>query len=54
MDASLRMFMHDFLGVVAAALVPVVLVTFIAVPVALGANPGEQVLAETTAERHMT
>ena len=54
MNSSLRLFMHQYLGVVAATLVPVVLVAFVSVPLALGAHPGEVRQASASVERHMT
>jgi hypothetical protein len=54
MNSSLRSFMHQYLGVVAATLVPVVLVAFVSIPLALGAHPGEVRQAGASVERHMT
>ena len=54
MDTSLRMFVSQFVGVVAAALVPVILVAFLAIPFNLGGHPGEPRPAEAPVGLHMT
>ncbi len=54
MDKFLLPFIRQFAFVVIAALIPVVLVTFLAIPYILGANPGEPVQAEASVTRHMT
>jgi hypothetical protein len=54
MNASLRMFVHQYLGLVAAALVPVVLAAFVCIPLSLGAHPGEPRPTDTFADQHMT
>lgn len=54
MHPALRLFIRQYLGVVGATLVPVVLTTFLSVPMNLGGHPGE--IRSTTAmmDRHMT
>jgi hypothetical protein len=55
MDPDLRSFVRQFLGVVAMALVPVVLAAFVSLPLALGHHPGEPRPADAeSADRHMT
>lgn len=54
MDSSLRLFIHQFAGVVLAALVPVVLVSFLSIPYTLGGHPGEARAANLTSTQHMT
>jgi hypothetical protein len=41
MDASLRLFVSQYVGAVAATLVPVIIVTFMSMPLSLGGHPGE-------------
>jgi len=50
----LRAFICQFVGVVAAALLPVALVAFLSIPFALGGHPGEAHPVDTTVGRHMT
>jgi hypothetical protein len=54
MDISLRLFTRQFMGVVLAALVPVILVAFLSIPYSLGGHPGEERSAENLGSRHMT
>ena len=54
MVTPLRMFVRQFVGVVAAALVPVALLAFLSVPLTLGAHPGELRPADAPVVRHMT
>ena len=54
MDASLRIFVSQFAGAVAAALLLVILVAFLAIPQALGGHPGEPRPAGVLAAQHMT
>ena len=54
MVTPLRMFIRQFVGVVAAALVPVLIVAFLSIPFTLGGHPGEARPAEALAGRHMT
>ncbi|MFZ4479820.1 MAG: hypothetical protein ACOYNZ_08015 [Rhodoferax sp.] len=54
MDSSLRFFIGQYLGVVAAALAPVILIAFLSIPYTLGGHPGDtRVLAEMPSP-HMT
>jgi hypothetical protein len=41
MDESLREFLKELAGAIAVALVPVILVAFMAIPFTLGGHPGE-------------
>lgn len=54
MDISLRLFTRQFMGVVLAALVPVILVAFLSIPYSLGGHPGEERSTEHFSSRHMT
>ncbi len=54
MVTPLRMFVSQFVGVVAAALTPVAVVAFLSIPFTLGGHPGELRPADTPAARHMT
>jgi hypothetical protein len=54
MDPSLQGFIRQFVGAVAATLMPVVLVAFWAMPYCLGSHPGERPAAEAQMVRHMT
>lgn len=54
MHPALRLFVRQYLAVVGATLAPVVLATFIAVPLSLGAYPGEPPQAQMAVERHLT
>lgn len=47
MDTSLRSFIGQFVGVVAAALVPVILLVFLSIPYSLGGHPGEPRTADS-------
>ena len=54
MDPILRMFIRQLLGVVLAALVPVVLVAFLSIPYSLGGHTGEDRTATAPSSQHMT
>lgn len=54
MHPALRLFIRQYLYVVAAALLPVVLSTFLTIPMNLGGYPGEPHHAVAMADRHMT
>lgn len=54
MDTSLRTFIRQFSGVVAAALVPVVLAAFLSIPFNLGGHPGESRPDTAKADWHMS
>jgi hypothetical protein len=41
MNASLRMFIYQYAGVVLAALVPVIFTAFLSIPYSLGGHPGD-------------
>ncbi len=54
MNSSLRLFICELLGVVLAALVPVVLVAFLSIPYSLGGHTGEDRTATAPSSQHMT
>ncbi|MEO8104308.1 MAG: hypothetical protein ABI790_17475 [Betaproteobacteria bacterium] len=54
MDASLRIFVSQFVGAVAATLVPVLAVTFLSIPHSVGGHPGESRSVELVVGSHMT
>jgi hypothetical protein len=54
MTAVKYSFLRQFTGVVAATLVPVVLTTFISVPLSLGGHPGEARASGDAVAQHMT
>ncbi len=54
MNPSLKLFIRQMLGVVMAALVPVVLVAFLSIPYTLGGHPGDERVPDTAAALHMT
>jgi hypothetical protein len=54
MDSSLRLFISQYLGVVAAALAPVILMAFLSIPFTLGGHPGEVRVVANASSQHMT
>ena len=54
MNSSLRVFVRQLVGAVAAALVPVVLVAFWSIPYSLGGHPGEARSVGMATPTHMT
>ena len=54
MNVSLRTFVYQYLGVVSAALMPVVLAAFVTIPLSLGGHPGEARPTDTFSDQHMT
>jgi hypothetical protein len=54
MGSSANMFVRQFVGVVVAALVFVILVAFVSIPLALGGHPGEPRTVEAMPGRHLT
>ncbi len=54
MNAHLRDFLARFAGVVVMTLVPVVLTTFLSMPMSLGRHPGEPLPGMQAPVRHMT
>lgn len=54
MHPCLKKFLSEYLGVVAATLVPVVLTAFLSMPMVLGFHPGERRTAATPADYHLT
>ncbi len=47
MHRALKDFVHQYLGVIAASLVPVILTAFVSMPVTLARHPGEAVVTAT-------
>ncbi|MCW5666598.1 MAG: hypothetical protein KIT35_22430 [Piscinibacter sp.] len=54
MNADLRDFLARLAGAIVMTLVPVVLVTFLSMPMSLGRHPGEPLPEAQAAGRHMT
>lgn len=54
MHPALRHFIRQYLSVVCATLAPVVLTTFLSIPLNLQGNPGDIRSAAVLVERHMT
>ncbi|MEQ1519503.1 MAG: hypothetical protein ABL931_23760 [Usitatibacteraceae bacterium] len=55
MNTSLRTFISEFAGAVAAALVPVIIITFLTMPLTLGGHPGEsRASADNAAALHLS
>ena len=54
MDMSLRSEINQFIGVVAATLVPVILTAFLSMPYTLGGHPGEERAHDALSVHHMT
>lgn len=54
MHPGLRTFLFQYLGVVCATLLPVILMTFLSIPLNLGGHPGKIRSANAMANRHMT
>jgi len=53
MNSSLRLFITQYLRVVLATLMPIVLIAFLSIPASLGGHP-EDILAKAPATLHMT
>ncbi len=53
MDASLRLFISQYLGVVIATLMQVILIAFLSIPFGLGGHPGDARPASTAAAWHL-
>jgi len=54
MDATLRVFVSQFAGAVAAALLPVIVVAFLSMPLSLGGHPGEPRPADAASTQHIS
>lgn len=54
MHPQLREFLKHYAGVVVITLAPVVLTTFISIPMSLGGYPGEARIAQSTSTYHLT
>ena len=54
MDASLRLFISQYLGVVIATLMAVILIAFLSIPFSLGGHPGDARPVSTAAAWHVT
>jgi hypothetical protein len=54
MHPTLRHFIRQYLFVVVAAVIPVVLTTFISIPMSLGGYPGEIHNVAMSVDRHLS
>ncbi len=54
MGTSLRVLISQFVGVVVAALVPVILTAFLSMPFILGGHPGEIRSTDALLGQHMS
>ncbi len=54
MNTYLRSFIQQYLGVVLATLVPVILIAFMSIPVTLGGHPDAASAANAPFTQHMT
>ncbi len=54
MHPSLRQFARQYLAVVVAALLPVILTAFLSIPFNLGGHPGDVRAIDAPMTRHMT
>jgi hypothetical protein len=54
MHPVLRLFIRQYLWVVCAALVPVIITAFLSIPFSLGSHPGEPHRVDAMGYRHMT
>jgi hypothetical protein len=54
MNSYLLLFIRQFMGVVLAAILPVILTAFLWIPYALGGHPGEARSASPAVSLHMT
>lgn len=54
MHPVLHRFIRQYFNVVCAALAPVVLTAFLAIPVSLGGHPGAFPVAAAQGDRHMS
>jgi hypothetical protein len=54
MHPQLKLFARQYLGVVVATLIPVLLTAFLSMPIALARHPGETPVAGAATNGHMT
>lgn len=54
MHPDLRLFISQYLRVLCAALVPVIITAFLSIPLNLGSHPGEPHRTDVMGHRHMT
>jgi hypothetical protein len=54
MKSILSPFARQYLGVVAASVLPVVLTAFLSIPLSLGGHPGEARVAQDAGQMHMS
>jgi hypothetical protein len=54
MHPSLRQFARQYLAVIAAVLLPVILTAFLTIPFNLGGHPGDARVVDVPESRHMT
>jgi len=54
MHPTLNLFVRQYIGIVCAALLPVIITAFLSIPLSLGGHPGEPRTAQAGSTRHMT
>lgn len=54
MHPVLNLFIRQYLGIVFAALLPVVMTAFLSIPLSLGGHPGEPRVADALVDPHMS
>lgn len=54
MHPALHLFVRQYLRIVFAALVPVVMTAFLSIPLSLGGHPGEFRIAATLTDQHIS
>jgi len=54
MHPQLKLFARQYLGVVVATLIPVLLTAFLSMPIELARHPGENPVAGAATNGHMT
>ncbi len=54
MDTALSQFIRQYVLVLCASCLPVLALTFVALPLSLGVHPGEASTTAQIGERHMT
>jgi hypothetical protein len=54
MHPALHLFIRQYLGIVCAALLPVIVTAFVSIPLSLGGHPGEPCTVDAPIDRHMT
>lgn len=54
MHPALHVFIRQYIGIVCAALLPVIVTAFLSIPLSLGGHPGEPRTVDAPIDRHMT